>query len=273
MDDTQMIHIPIEGGELFSDDLDLISHSSDEICDRNIAPVQDQEYQQRLDTIADIIDAAIREQHALYIWNYQNSKRKPIINPQKSPETFLYLHAEEHHYDIIRIVEQHCAPHDLLNMINKNILKLLRLKSSLFNCAINASVKNIHEYFTTVTPHTLDTIDEATQCPSISTLQAPLAIYIMENAKHQYKTKSYWLQGNLNSEANIDSHNLYLCGQAIMNATQSSLPFLYGSNKYKQLDPKQKDFLEKYFKEQENILSIRASSTKHSSKKHSSTPY
>lgn len=245
--DNQMIYIPTEGGELFSDDLDLISNDSAEMLDKETLPVQDEKYQQFLDTTIHTIDAALKEQHALYIENYQNTKRKPQVNAKKSPETFLYLHADESHYDIIAIIQQHCPLSDLQNMMHKGLLRNLRMKNPLFDRAICSSVNHFHEQFAKVTPHTLDSIDHPMlqQNPAFNQLAQPIKMYIMECAKNQPKSTNYWLQDN-NSNEKIKSnpHNIYLCRQAVVNSTKLSLPCLYGAHKYKQLT--------QY--EQENIL-------------------
>lgn len=272
MDDNQMIHIPAEGGELFSDDLDLTSNESDEIFDRNIAPVQDQDYQQLLDTIIDTIDTAIREQHALYIKNYQNSKRKPVIDPKKSPETFLYLHADECHHTLIALTQQHCPADNLQYMINdEGLFRKLRLKNPLFDRAIGSSVDYLHEKFAKVTPLTLDSIDEPILQLDLSfnQLAQPIKTYIMEKAKHQRKTTNYWLQDDdSNEKIKSSPHNLYLCRQAVTNATALSLPFLYGASKYKQLtEYEQKNILAPEITKKELLCSIQKPSTKQKSQR------
>lgn len=180
---SETMHMPVEGGELFSDDLDLISPDSDEMPDRNITPVQDQDYQQFLDTIIDAIDAAIVEQHALYITNYQNSKRKPVINPKKSPEIFIYLHANESPHTILATTEQHCLHQNLQHMINQGLLRKLRMKNPLFDVAICSLVTHLREPLPKRTLYSQDYIESRVLLNSLfNQIAKPIQLYICEQA-------------------------------------------------------------------------------------------
>ena len=233
-----MIHIPIEGGEIF-DDLDIAPHNSDgEIFDSLDEPqatpkammsaqiaVAEKELLDTVDEIANQIDAKIRKD------NPEGMKRKEIFVRQKMDYTCDML---------ARVQENSVQDYDLQQIIENGLLRKLRTKNPLFDRALTDSVRYFHKKFAEVTPETLDFIDHPKfqTNTSFNQLAEPIKTYIMQEAKNSQKSHCYWLANYESPDKKIkkyNCHNVYMCRLAIKNAKKAvSLPQIYGSHQFKE---------------------------------------
>jgi len=230
-----MIHIPIEGGELF-DDLDLAPDDKtlDSLDEKHTAPkamrsaqidAAEKELLDTLDEIANQIDTEIRKD------NPEGMKRKEIFVRQKMDYTCDML---------TRVQENSVQDYDLQQIVENGLLRKLRAKNPLFDRAFTDSVRYFHKKFAEVTPETLDFIDHPKfqTNTSFNQLAEPIKTYIMQEAKNSPKSHCYWLANYESPDKKIkkyNCHNLYMCRLAIKNAKKpASLPHIYGSHQFKE---------------------------------------